>query len=107
MCIRDSYYTTSVKQVDYSLSAATLDQIFNLRVGLTTVLCDPLNDYVNTYLENFSRIEIQSNSNKHASYTLLFSKPRLLHYMLVRTAYPRGIQKSYCLLRPLEWFCTS
>ena len=49
-----TYYTTSVNGINFSLPAATLDEIFNHKVDPTNVFYEFMNDYANACLDNYS-----------------------------------------------------
>jgi len=61
--------TTPMKCTYFNLFITTLDQIFTLKVNPTMVYYEPLNNCANAYSENFSRLELPSDSRKRASYT--------------------------------------
>ena len=58
------FYKTFIKVIDFSLVAATLDEIFHLKVDLAKVSDKPLNNYANACFENFPRIEVPIDSKK-------------------------------------------
>lgn len=90
------FFETVVKSVRIALSRSVLESIFGLKFFDTAppnLTRKVAKDLCLQQFANPQKLEAYTQQNKAPPYHVLFSEPRLLHYVFVRIFYPKAHSK--------------
>lgn len=83
----------------FNFSLTKLDQIFNLKVDFAHLNFELHKGSVEKCIDDYLRFLVDNNNRNQFSYTWLHTKPKHIHYILMRIVYPRGNPKEIlCLI---------